>query len=55
MSLNSTIYERIAHIGIKGSEREEAIFALGLGETIADVLLWIVNGINKQSVGTTTK
>ena len=55
LSLNSTIYERITQIGIRGSEREEAIYALGLGEAIADAILVMVNGIKNLSAGTAAK
>ena len=48
LPVNTEPYSRLVKVSMTASEREEAIYALGLGEAIADVILWVSEGIKRR-------
>ena len=52
---NTELYTRLEKISMTESERGEAIYALGLGEGIANALIWIFNSIEHVFASATPK
>ena len=53
ISADTKLYAQVGKISMTESEREEAIYALDLGEGIADTISWIFNGV-ERAFGCTT-
>lgn len=45
--VNTELYVQLEKVSMTESEREEAIYALRLGEAIASAILWIFNSIKR--------
>ena len=55
LPVNTEPYAKLAKVRMTVAEREEAVYALGLGEAIAEVILWVSDGIRRRFAGAATK